>query len=112
MLFLLKQLCPLYQRNVKIADISKKDLISIVDGLKRFRIIPIQTLAWDKAQATRGGVPLSEINPETCESLICPNLYFAGEILDVVGECGGYNLHWAWNTGILVGEAISRNSPL
>lgn len=112
MLFLLKQLCPLYQRNVKIEDISKKDLISIVDGLKRFRIIPIQTLAWDKAQATRGGVPLSEINPETCESLICPNLYFAGEILDVVGECGGYNLHWAWNTGILVGEAISRNSPL
>ena len=112
MQFLLKQQYPFYQKSVNIAAISKKDILSIVDGLKRFRIIPIKSFAWDKAQATRGGVPLSEINPETCESLICPNLYFAGEILDAVGECGGYNLHWAWNTGILVGEAISRNSPL
>lgn len=110
MLFLLKQLYPLSLINVKVDHISENDIKSIVDGLKRFPIIPVKSLSWDKAQATKGGIPLNEINHETCESLICPNLYFAGEILDVVGECGGYNLHWAWNTGMLVGKAISKNS--
>ena len=108
-LFLLKHLCSLSQRNARISDLSESDILFITKGLKRFPISPSRHLAWNKAQATKGGIPLKEINPETCESLICPNLYFAGEILDVVGECGGYNLHWAWNTGILVGKAISNS---
>ena len=107
-LFLLKHLCSLSQRHARISDLSESDILFITKGLKQFPIFPSRHLAWNKAQATKGGIPLTEINPETCESLICPNLYFAGEILDVVGECGGYNLHWAWNTGILVGKAIGN----
>ena len=49
---------------------------------------------------------LSEINPETCESKIVENLYFAGEIMDVDGPCGGYNLHFAWSSGIAAGKSV------
>lgn len=57
---------------------------------------------------TRGGVPLGEIHPDSCESRLCPSLYLAGELLDAAGECGGYNLHWAWFTGMSAGEAAAR----
>lgn len=59
------------------------------------------------AQITAGGVPLSEIDLQTMESKLCPGLYLAGELLDADGDCGGYNLHWAWATGLLAGEALS-----
>lgn len=59
------------------------------------------------AQVTAGGVPLSEVNLQTMESKLCPGLYLAGELLDADGDCGGYNLHWAWATGLLAGEALS-----
>ncbi|MBQ8943945.1 MAG: NAD(P)/FAD-dependent oxidoreductase, partial [Clostridia bacterium] len=45
-----------------------------------------------------------EINGETMESLICKNLFFAGEIIDVDGRCGGFNLQWAWSSGLTAGE--------
>ena len=60
----------------------------------------------DIAQVTSGGVNLSEINPETCESKIVKNLYFAGEIMDVDGPCGGYNVHFAWSSGIAAGKSV------
>jgi len=47
---------------------------------------------------------VTEINQKTMESLICKNLYFAGEIIDVDGGCGGFNLQWAWASGMLAGE--------
>lgn len=58
---------------------------------------------FDRAQVTCGGVPLPEVNPDTLESLCCPGLYLAGELLDVDGICGGYNLQWAWSSGWLAG---------
>ena len=63
-------------------------------------------IGFDIAQVTSGGVNLSEINPETCESKIVENLYFAGEIMDVDGPCGGYNLHFAWSSGIAAGKRV------
>ena len=62
-------------------------------------------LSWEQAQTTGGGVPLSEIDPETCMSRRRRGLFLTGELLDAAGHCGGYNLNWAWNTGILAGQA-------
>lgn len=58
---------------------------------------------FENAQATLGGVDIREINPQTMESKICKGLYFAGEIIDIVGRCGGYNIQWAASTGTIAG---------
>ena len=60
------------------------------------------------AQVCTGGIPVSDVNNLTLESKFAPNIYFAGEILDVDGICGGYNLHFAWATGYIAGKAISE----
>lgn len=75
-----------------------KDLHFTVSGTK----------GWNDAQVTRGGVMVEEVHPETMESKILPGLYFAGEILDYDGPCGGWNLHYAWDTGLKAGEAMAR----
>ena len=62
--------------------------------------------SWDKAMVTRGGVALKEVNPETLESRIVKGLYFAGELLDVDGPCGGYNITWALASGKLAGSCV------
>jgi len=54
---------------------------------------------------TRGGVRLSEVDPATLASRVCPGLHFAGEILDLDGPCGGYNLHWSFASALLAGRA-------
>lgn len=66
------------------------------------------TEGWDKAMITRGGVALSEVDPENLASLKVAGLYFAGEALDVDGPCGGYNLHWAFASGLLAGSAAAK----
>ena len=67
------------------------------------------TFSAQSAQTMRGGVDTSQINDMTMESLICPGLYFAGEVVDVDGKCGGYNLQWAWSSGFLAGKSASSN---
>ena len=52
---------------------------------------------------TRGGVALARVNPQTLESRLMPGLFFAGEVLDLDGPCGGYNLQWAFSSGMLAG---------
>ena len=58
------------------------------------------------AQVTAGGVPISEIDLSSMESKVEKNLYLTGEILDIDGICGGYNLHFAWSTALCAAEAI------
>lgn len=82
-------------------DNDKKKKLGIM--LTRFRIKIIATNGFDSAQVCSGGVSLDEINPDTMESLLVNNLYIAGELLDVDGECGGFNLGFAWITGYLAG---------
>lgn len=62
------------------------------------------TLGMDSAQVTAGGVLTKDFNPETLESRLVPGLYACGEVLDIDGSCGGYNLQWAWSSGRLAGE--------
>ena len=63
--------------------------------------------SFENAQVCAGGVPLDEVD-ETLQSVKVPGLYFAGELLDVDGKCGGYNLHWAWCSGTVAGKAAAR----
>ena len=65
------------------------------------------TLGFDYAQVTRGGVPTEETD-ERLMSRLCPELYFTGEILNVDGECGGYNLQWAFPSAECVAAAIAE----
>ena len=64
-------------------------------------------MGYEKAQVTRGGVDMREVTEEL-ESRICPGLFFAGEVLDVDGTCGGYNLQWAFSSGSVAGRAACR----
>ena len=74
--------------------------------LKGFPVPLKGTLGFAYAQATRGGVPLSEVTDEL-ESRLVPNLFFAGEMLNVDGDCGGYNLQWAFASAYIASEALS-----
>ena len=61
-----------------------------------------------QAQVCSGGVDTEEICPETMESRLTPGLYFAGEVADIDGACGGYNLQWAWSSGYLAGRSAAE----
>jgi len=65
------------------------------------------TMPWPEAQVTAGGVDLRDVDPATLESRIVPGLFFCGEILDVDGDCGGFNLQWAWASGFVAGSAAA-----
>ena len=62
---------------------------------------------FERAQVSSGGVDLAEVSDQL-ESMRYPGLYFAGEVLDVDGACGGYNLHWAWVTGAIAGFSAAK----
>ena len=86
--------------------LSKIEKNTLLNTLTNFKIKIIETGSFDKAQVCAGGIPLDEINLKTMESKKEKDLYFAGEVLDINGDCGGYNLTFAWLSGILVGENI------
>ncbi len=92
--------------HTKLADISKRQIDYLIDALFNLEI-PIKcTRDFDNAQITCGGVDTKEINPKTMMSEIKNGLFFAGEILDIHGDCGGYNLHLAFTTGRIAAEGI------
>lgn len=83
---------------------NKKYLLG--DNLTNFNLTITGTNSFDQAQVTTGGIPLTEINPNTLESTKTKGLYLTGELLDVDGDCGGYNLGFAWISGIIAGSNI------
>jgi hypothetical protein len=83
--------------------LNKKEIYKIIEILKEWKFEVIGHNSWQQAQSTAGGIKLSEVNPKTLESLKVKGLYFAGEILDVDGDCGGFNLQWAWSSGYTAG---------
>lgn len=84
---------------------ERADDEKIVDTLKNFALPVNGTLGFDYAQVTRGGVEMDGVT-DGLESKFCKNLFFAGEVLDVDGDCGGYNLQWAFTSGMTVAESI------
>ena len=94
----------------KIRDISKKERRHMIELMKNFEMHITGVRGFNEAIVTRGGVNVKEINPATMESKKVKGLYFAGEILDVDGICGGYNLQWAWSSGAAAGKCAGRES--
>ena len=82
-----------------IKDIPNKQLNKLVKLLFDWRFKVIGSKDFDDAQVTAGGIVVEEINPKTLESNLVRGLYFTGEIIDIDGLCGGYNLQWAWSSG-------------
>ncbi|MGM9834517.1 MAG: aminoacetone oxidase family FAD-binding enzyme [Bacilli bacterium] len=94
--------------NIELHNLKNDELNKIANILTEFRLNVIGTNSFDNAQTTSGGIPLTEVNIYTLESKIVPNLYFCGEILDIDGACGGYNLGAAWITGLIAGTNASK----
>lgn len=100
---------------VRLLGFSEKSLggldpgeISAAGKLAKGFTLPVSgTAGWEQAQVTAGGVPLGEVNLRRMESRVCRGLYLCGELLDLDGDCGGFNLHWAWATGLTAGMSLA-----
>ena len=95
-------------RNKKMASIKPAVFGKAVDTLKHLRFDVFNTLGFDHAQVSSGGISLPEVEPTTMESKLQPGLYFAGELLDVNGDCGGYNLQFAFTSGAIAGKTAAQ----
>jgi len=93
------------------SQLNRKHIGKLVYTLQNFTLPITGTHGWRHAEVATGGVDVSEIDPMTMASRIVPGLYFGGEILDVVGDRGGYNLHWAWVTGMKVATKQPSFAP-
>ncbi len=93
------------KNNLIVGDIPKQNIYKLIDLLYDWRFKIIGSLGFDDSQVTAGGVELSEIHENTLESKLIQGLYFTGEVLDVDGRCGGYNLQWAWSSGYVAAKA-------
>ena len=91
-----------------VKDLNDSDIRKLCTVLKKYRVKILETTGFKNAQVTAGGVSLDEVNTETLESKIVKGLYFSGEVLDVYGECGGFNLQWAWASGYIAGENSAK----
>ena len=91
-----------------VKDLNDSEIRKLCTVLKKYRIKILDTTGFKNAQVTAGGVSLNEVNTETLESRIVKGLYFSGEVLDVYGECGGFNLQWAWASGYIAGKNSAK----
>lgn len=91
-----------------LMDLDDAALHAVVRASKRFSLTVTGKPGFDGAQVTSGGIRTTEFDSQTLESRLCPGLYAAGEVLDIDGDCGGYNLQWAWSSGRLAGKLRSK----
>lgn len=87
-----------------VANLSAKEQEEIIDILTDWRFKIKGSRSWPSAQVTAGGVDTEEIDQNTMESKLVKGLFFAGEIIDIDGLCGGFNLQWAWSSGFIAGQ--------
>ena len=91
--------------NLLISELADGQLNEVCSAAKSFSVSLKEPMGMDSAQVTAGGVLTDEFDPKTMESRLVPGLYACGEVLDIDGDCGGYNLQWAWSSGRLAGTA-------
>ena len=89
-----------------MANQRDRDLETLADRLKAWRIVPSGTEGYAKAEVTVGGVDTDELSSRTMEAKRVPGLFVIGEAVDVTGWLGGYNFQWAWSSGWAAGEAV------
>jgi predicted Rossmann fold flavoprotein len=109
-----KKLIPIILKEAGITNIHKscwdleyKEKISLYKLLNSWEFRVTDTNSFANAQVTSGGVDTREVNDVTMESKLVPNLYFIGELLDVDGDCGGFNLQWAWSSSFAAAKAAT-----
>jgi len=108
-----KKLAHFIIENTKIAHIKEastlgaKEIKKIVFALKALRLHVKATKGFESAEVCAGGVDVRELDAKNLMSKKMPNLYFCGEVLDIDGDCGGFNLHFAWASGYLVGQSVT-----
>jgi predicted Rossmann fold flavoprotein len=88
------------------SNISKKTLTKITNVMTQFQLPIHGILGWGVAQFTAGGIDVGEIDSKTMQSKLITGLYFCGEVVDIDGDSGGYNLQWAWSSGFVAGNSI------
>ncbi len=91
-------------------DLSPNDFERLAAAMEGLSFLVTGSKGFDAAQTTAGGIPPRELSPSTLESLLSPGLYFCGEVVDVDGICGGYNLHFAWASGVCTGKAAAKRA--
>ncbi len=96
----------------RIARISRRDRKLLANCAHEIVFTPKGTAGMRAAEICRGGVATGQVNPQTFESLLRPNLYIVGEMLDVAGQLGGYNLHWAFASGYCAGRAVTNDNKI
>ncbi|MGL4944569.1 MAG: NAD(P)/FAD-dependent oxidoreductase [Thermoguttaceae bacterium] len=92
--------------DIRVASCDAAARKRLAKTLVAFDVVASRLGSWDEAMVTAGGVDTLEVNPKTMESRIVPGLFFAGELLDVDGDCGGFNLQWAMSSACLTAHAI------
>ena len=91
-----------------MAHLTREDRRRLIAALLETPLGVKDSRGYNYAEVTAGGIPLSEIDPATMESRICPGLYLIGEILNVDGRIGGFNFQWAWSSAWVAAAAIAR----
>ena len=94
----------------KIADLREDEIHAVCSAVKSFEATLTETMGMDAAQVTAGGILTAEFDAATMESCRTPGLFACGEVLDIDGDCGGYNLQWAWSSGRLAGTHAGGNT--
>ncbi len=88
-------------------SLAPQELKKIASAIKGWRFEIKGTMSWNNAQVTKGGADTSRFDPRTMESLLVRGLYACGEVLDIDGDCGGFNLQWAWSSGYIAGTSAA-----
>ncbi len=101
---LAKKWCELYIESKQMNQYTEKELREIAYKLQNWRIVPKGTEGYAKAEVTLGGVDTGGLSSKTMEAKKIPGLFFVGEVVDVTGQLGGFNLQWAWSSGYAAGQ--------
>ncbi len=91
-----------------LANASRAQLEAAALAVNRFSFVPAGTAGLTKAEVTAGGIDVRELNPSTLEARRVPGLYIIGELVDVTGRLGGFNLQWAWSSGFAAAKALEK----
>jgi predicted Rossmann fold flavoprotein len=91
-------------------DLSQRELEELCRYVKALEVELTEPMGMENAQVTAGGVLTDDFDPYTLESKKIPGLFVCGELLDVDGDCGGYNLQWAWSSGCVAGRNAGRDT--
>jgi hypothetical protein len=96
--------CALHAPSRPLCQYTEKELKEIAHQIHHWTIKPEGTEGYKKAEVTAGGIDTDELSSRTMEAKKVPGLYFVGEVVDVAGQLGGYNLQWAWSSGFVAGQ--------